>query len=261
MANILIIDDSSIIRRNLRRILENEGHFIVAEAEDGLQGVEAYKANKIDLVTMDIQMPGLNGIEAVQKIRAFDPLARIVMISSVEQKNMVFEAIKEGAKHYIVKPFEEDKVAEVVRRVLLDMKSARSNTPPAPPAPPRQETVRVSAPVVKSGDSDVGAPYQAAMKDGKIVIRINRQITDKNFSSLLTLVEGLLTIQSLKVVLIFEEIPLLHDRFWPVVVNFIGLVKLNRGLFAIVGEDPAQHALLKSKLNHDILQDYEQVIW
>ncbi len=118
MARILIVDDSMIMRRNLKTILTEAGHTIVGEATNGKEAFAAYATHMPDLVTMDINMPVMNGIESVKRIIEIFPEARIVMISALEQRHMVFEALKSGAKHYIVKPIVEDKVVEVITQVL-----------------------------------------------------------------------------------------------------------------------------------------------
>src|SRR5690554_4781040 len=121
MAGIMIVDDSSIIRNRLRTILEDSGHTIVGEAADGKEAIAIYKQKKseIDLITCDIEMPGINGIEVVRLIMEQNPSAVIVMISSVEDRGKVFEAIKLGAKHYFMKPLSDDKVKEIIDKVLV----------------------------------------------------------------------------------------------------------------------------------------------
>lgn len=109
MANILIVDDSIVMRKNLSLILRNAGHEIVGEATNGRQAVTLYQELQPDLVTMDISMPILSGVEAVKRIFKYDPKAKIIMISAVNQKKMVFNALNSGAKHYIVKPIEQKK--------------------------------------------------------------------------------------------------------------------------------------------------------
>lgn len=123
MANVLVVDDSTIMRRNLSAILSNAGHTIVAEAPNGELGVKEYKKLKPDLVTMDITMPILDGINAVKQIMAVDPEAQIIMISSLDQKFMVLTALQNGARHYIIKPFSPEKVIKVVDDVLNTSKS------------------------------------------------------------------------------------------------------------------------------------------
>ena len=113
MAKILIVDDSKIVRRNLKTILSKAGHEIIAEAENGMQAYHEYEKYKPDLVTMDITMPLLDGVRAVKKIMTSHPEARIIMVSAIDQKNMVIAAIQNGAKHYILKPFDPDKVIRI----------------------------------------------------------------------------------------------------------------------------------------------------
>ncbi len=114
---VLIIDDSRIIRRNLVKIFEKLGYDVVAEADNGLSGIEEYKKHKPDVVTMDITMPLMDGIEAVKEIIRIDPKSKIIIVSALNQKKMIFEALENGAKHYIVKPITFDKVKEVIEEV------------------------------------------------------------------------------------------------------------------------------------------------
>lgn len=118
MAKILIVDDSIIMRKNLEFILKNSNHQIVGQATNGKQAVELYKESKPDLVTMDISMPFMSGTDAVSEIISIDPSAKIIMISAINQKQLVFEAIKKGAKHYIVKPIDAENVIKTIDSVL-----------------------------------------------------------------------------------------------------------------------------------------------
>ena len=118
MGRILVVDDTMFMRTLLKNILFSGSHDIVGEAEDGEDAVEKYKALKPDLVTMDVVMPKMNGIEALKAIMALDPNAVVVMCTAVGQEQMVKLAIKTGAKGYIVKPFQAPKVLEEVNNVL-----------------------------------------------------------------------------------------------------------------------------------------------
>lgn len=118
MANILIVDDAKFIRLLLKDILSANGHNIVGEATDGSEAIMLYEQFKPDLVTMDIVMPQVSGVEAVKAIMAKDPNAKIIMISSMGQNSLVMESILEGAKDFIVKPFDEMTVIEVVNKAL-----------------------------------------------------------------------------------------------------------------------------------------------
>lgn len=118
MPKVLIVDDTVFMRKLLKNILFSGGFDIVGEAENGKQAVELYKQLKPDLVTMDIVMPEMNGIEALKAIKQIDPNAKVVMCTAVGQEQMVKAAIKLGAKGYIVKPFQAAKVIEEVKKVM-----------------------------------------------------------------------------------------------------------------------------------------------
>lgn len=118
MAKIMIVDDSAVMRKNIRSALERAGHEIIAEASDGREVLPIYINHKPDLVTLDISMTSVDGIEALQILLKSFPAAKVVMISAMGHKQQVLEAIKHGAKSYIVKPFEGPKLAEIVEKVL-----------------------------------------------------------------------------------------------------------------------------------------------
>ena len=124
MARIMIVDDSFVMRKKLKEILERFGHTIVAEAVDGIQASRFYDSFMPDLVTMDINMPNVDGIASVKEICTRHPEAKIIMISSLAQKIMVIEAMKNGAKNYIIKPIEETKLIQVIDSVIRMPKSA-----------------------------------------------------------------------------------------------------------------------------------------
>ncbi|MBZ9636038.1 response regulator [Clostridium sp. FP1] len=118
MARVLIVDDAAFMRMMVKDILEKNGFEVVGEASNGLKAVELYKAEKPDVVTMDITMPDMDGIEAVKEIKIFDPAAKIIMCSAMGQQSMVMDAIRAGAKDFIVKPFQADRVIEAIKKVL-----------------------------------------------------------------------------------------------------------------------------------------------
>jgi two-component system chemotaxis response regulator CheY len=118
MANILIADDSIIMRKNLKSIFTRAGHNIAAEASNGQQAYALYEKCIPDIVTMDITMPVMDGIEAVKKITGSFPDAKIIVISALDQKRMVLEALECGAKYYIIKPVTEEKVINALEEVL-----------------------------------------------------------------------------------------------------------------------------------------------
>lgn len=118
MASILVVDDSAYFRLKLKVVLENLEHHVIGEASDGQRAVQMYQQLKPDIVTMDISMPNMSGIEAVKEILSFDEKARIVMVSAMGQKHHVLEALKLGAIHFIVKPMQEETVKNVIDKVL-----------------------------------------------------------------------------------------------------------------------------------------------
>lgn len=115
---ILLIDDAAIIRIVLASFLTDAGYEVVGEASNGMEGIQLFKKLKPDIVTMDILMPDMNGIDAVKIIRDIDPKAKIVMCTTLGQKYMVLNAIQAGAANYILKPFNKEKVLEVIEKTI-----------------------------------------------------------------------------------------------------------------------------------------------
>jgi two-component system chemotaxis response regulator CheY len=115
---VLVVDDAAFMRMMIKDILKKGGFEVVGEAEDGIKAVEKFKELQPDLVTMDITMPEMDGIAAVKEIRKIDPNAVIVMCSAMGQQAMVIDAIQAGAKDFVVKPFQPDRVLEAIRKVL-----------------------------------------------------------------------------------------------------------------------------------------------
>ena len=116
--NILICDDAAFMRMMIKDILTKNGYNVVGEAENGAKAVEKYQELKPDLVLMDITMPEMDGIQALKAIKAADPSATVIMCSAMGQQAMVIESIQSGAKDFIVKPFQQDRVLEAVRKAV-----------------------------------------------------------------------------------------------------------------------------------------------
>ena len=113
----IIVDDAAIMRQRLRAILEHDFE-IVAEASNGKEGMEAYSKFVPDFLTLDISMPEMNGLDALKKIITGHPDAKIIIVSAVGQKQIVFEALSMGAKDFIIKPFEPERVHKSVKRLF-----------------------------------------------------------------------------------------------------------------------------------------------
>jgi len=117
MKKVLIVDDASVVRLMIKKVL-NKGDFeIVGEAANGTEALTKYKDLRPDVVTMDITMPEVDGIQATKDIMAFDENAKVVIMSGIDQKEMLWQAIKAGAVSYIVKPFENDRVISTLNEV------------------------------------------------------------------------------------------------------------------------------------------------
>lgn len=116
--NILVCDDAAFMRMMIKDILSKNGYNVVGEAENGAKAVEKYAELKPDLVLMDITMPEMDGIAALKSIKSSDPGATVIMCSAMGQQAMVIESIQAGAKDFIVKPFQADRVIEAVKKVV-----------------------------------------------------------------------------------------------------------------------------------------------
>ena len=116
--NILIVDDAAFMRMMIKDILTKNGYNVAGEAENGLKAVEKFKEVNPDLVLMDITMPEMDGIQALKKIKESSPEAVVIMCSAMGQQAMVIESIQAGAKDFIVKPFQADRVLEAVKKVI-----------------------------------------------------------------------------------------------------------------------------------------------
>ncbi|MGI5891272.1 MAG: response regulator [Bacillota bacterium] len=117
MIKVLIVDDAAFMRMAVRKVLEKNGFEIVGEAENGLVALSKYKECRPDIVTMDITMPEMTGIDALKQIRQIDPNAKVVMVSAMGQETLVREAILYGAKSFIVKPYKEDHMVQTLKSV------------------------------------------------------------------------------------------------------------------------------------------------
>ncbi|NSL51173.1 response regulator [Calidifontibacillus erzurumensis] len=115
---ILVVDDAAFMRMMIKDILTKNGYQVVAEAADGIQAIEKYKEVQPDLVTMDITMPEMDGITALKEIKKIDRNAKVIMCSAMGQQAMVIDAIQAGARDFIVKPFQADRVLEAIKKTI-----------------------------------------------------------------------------------------------------------------------------------------------
>lgn len=123
MARVLVVDDSMMMRKTLRKVLEKAGHVVVGEAANGEEAIAHYPEWVPDIVTMDITMPGLGGIETIKRLIQSDPAANIIVVSSSGQKHVIMDALQFGARNYIIKPINEGNLLPVID-LILDNKQA-----------------------------------------------------------------------------------------------------------------------------------------
>lgn len=121
MKKILVVDDAKVIRMIIRQVLTRNGFEIIGEAGNGREALEKYKELRPDAVTMDIVMPEVDGIQGLKEILAFDKQAKVVMISAIDQKDALLEAIRQGAVDYVVKPFEDERMVASLNNIFGEM--------------------------------------------------------------------------------------------------------------------------------------------
>ncbi len=199
MARILVIDDSIVMRKNLCTIFTENGHEVVGEGIDGKQAILLYSELKPDLVTMDITMPKMNGVEAVGFIIKKDINAKIVMISALNQKQMVFEALKNGAKHYVIKPIDPAKLIGIVNEVLDQSNNEFVEE--------KEESIEE-----KHG-------FTISNTQGEFVVSFNENLNMKDQAQLETAIKGLLFISPLSVSFDFNNITELSDTLLQHILN------------------------------------------
>lgn len=120
MIRVLVVDDAAFMRLAIKTVLERNGFQVVADAKNGKEGIDKYIEFRPDVVTMDITMPDMTGIESLKKIREIDPDAKVVMVSAMGQERMVKEAIINGARSFIVKPYKEEHIVQTLLKVAED---------------------------------------------------------------------------------------------------------------------------------------------
>lgn len=204
MVKVLIVDDSLVMRKNLTSILEKVGYYVVGEANNGKTAVALYKELHPDIVTMDISMPSMNGIDAVDRIIEVDKEANIIMISAVNQKHMILKAISKGAKHFIIKPIEPEKVRKVFMEVM-EKDIMKKNT---------KTIEKTNVPNTATKEMILGEKkgFEIDNHDGVFIIEIKEEFSVADIKLLETLVEGLLFIKPLHLHFDFKEIETLAEH-------------------------------------------------
>jgi len=237
MSTILVVDDSAIMRRNLVTILSQTGHTVVAQAINGGQAHLLYRTHLPDLITMDITMPGSSGIEAVKLIIKDYPDAKIIMVSALGQKNMVFEAIELGAKHYLIKPVTPETVISVVNKVL-GIKQPLPSSKAEEIAPVNEgESIEIATQV----------PFQIENSNNMFQIKLSKYLTDESFITLNQAIQGLLFVQPLIVIINFGNIDSLSDSLLEKLSVIIQAVQGAKGTIKVVAQNKEFMKIVKGK--------------
>src|SRR6056297_622523 len=218
---IIIADDSILMRRNLKSILKQLGYNVIAEAANGQEAVELYKRLKPDVMTMDISMPVMDGIEAVNQIVHLYPDANIIMISALNQKEMVFKAIERGAKYYIIKPFKIDMVAKALEQVF----EAKRKVPQG------KGVVRPLDSNPKDQESPSG--YVVSNENGVFIIKLYSGLNNKQSIELKGTIQGLLSIPRVKITFDLSACPF-ADQVLSKLQPYTDMIKQTGGTFDIV---------------------------
>lgn len=261
MARILVVDDASIMRKNLKTILSEAGHTIIAEASNGSQAYVEYMKYKPDLVTMDITMPYMNGIDTLKKILEDYPDAKIIIISSTNNNKIILEAIQSGAKNYIIKPFMVDKVLDVVNQVLNLNSSVSSDTidkiyknieeNTTPDDFDNEEQIAFNAILPKESDEHKSsyplAFYNVTLSNNTFNIRIESDIDKTTFKTLYDSIKGFLIVKPLKIVFDFTRVIYLNIDCIKLLVPFINKAKEVGGSVIIISSENDFISSLKNR--------------
>lgn len=211
MASVLVVDDSAIMRINIKSILSEAGHTVVAEADSGSQAFIEYQKFKPDLITMDVNMPGITGIEATKKILKSYPEANIIIVSSLEQKNQVVDALEAGAKHYVLKPITPEKLLERINYVLEG----------GPKSEKSDNDEQVEEEKIEEKIEEIIEPFSITNKLGVFIVKINSNMTLEDVQLLNKVAEGISYIKPLSLIFDFNDLESLEMNVYNFLVDAI----------------------------------------
>jgi len=230
MVTVLIVDDSAVVRKGLRAILVGLGYTVVAEAANGIHAFLEYSKYKPDLVTMDLTMEGMSGAEATSKIIATYPEARVVVISAIEERPIIVNALERGARHFIVKPITADKVSSVLSNVLQQKFDPKKHIEFV-------QKLRSSCEgqdIIGATDVNYDPPYQISVPDGKMVlVKINATFSLNSCRSLAMELDDHLQ-GAPRVLIDFGMTPALDSGSLRILNKIIEKVEIQRGMVRAV---------------------------
>jgi YesN/AraC family two-component response regulator len=227
MANILIADDSIIMRKNLKSIITRAGHNVAGEAVNGQQAYLLYNKDTVDLVTLDITMPVMDGIEALKKILEKDPEAKVIIISALDQKRMVFQALECGAKYYIIKPITEEKIVNAISKVLNHQPQFCQQEDNQQLTVTREDDSII---LKVKPNSEPLPPFTIDNMNGTFIVNINDTMNTSNVSMLDTAMKGFLFIKPLRITFNFLNTSSLHKDV------IVSLAKIGSSIKEVNGE-------------------------
>ncbi|WP_123043678.1 response regulator [Cohnella candidum] len=246
MKRILITDDSPIMRRNLNAILSKAGYEIAAEAANGEEAVHAYRKHRPDLVTMDITMPVMDGLETVKRLMKEDPDARIIVISAFDQRNMLFQAMENGAKTYLIKPITADKLLAAVRQQLEPL--SREDGGAGGTTGSKGER-RVDGENTSSTASANEPSFAVDNRGGQFAIRLIDPLRPGPYTELQTAVQGLLFVKPINIVFQFGDAGSCHPELASALETLIGTIRGAGGSVAVSATRETLAASLRGLLS------------
>lgn len=226
MARILIVDDSIIMRRNLTSILKEVGHTIVGEAGNGTQAYLQYRMHKPDIVTMDITMPNMDGLDALKQILEDDPAAKVIMISALDQKSKVYTALRSGAMHYIIKPLTAEKITSVIDSVLIK-------------EPKKEQTIQNQEPDA--------AAFDIENIEGEFVVTVNRDLYVQDVLVLMGAIQGFLYLDDPSICFKFDKYDAVDEESLTKFDAIINKIRSSNGYFEIHAKNPSFITRLSNK--------------
>lgn len=253
MASILIVDDSLIMRRNLRTILERNGHEIVAEATNGEDAIRLFQLHEPDLVTMDITMPILNGIEALRRIITAHPRANIIVISAFDQRNMLFEALDNGAKQYIIKPITETKLLKALRTTLDMIPDLPNSTPVGMSSTltPVSDHYTDMKPVTPHPSPTISVINQ----DGRFIIQFPQPLLPEHMTACKAALQGLMFIKPLLLTIDLQHSVALPPWTIQALQEITDNIQQLDGHLRFIIKSPELHTQLNSRLPSIEIED------
>ncbi len=218
MARVLIVDDALIMRKTIGRIVEDGGHSIVGEAINGEEAVTMYQKYLPDVVTMDITMPGTDGIQALGRIRDYDKNAKVIMVSALGQQHKVMEALDLGAKSYILKPITKEKILTVIKQVVGS-----------------EGDFSLSQRMVECGEErnqkkcDAAfLPFALENREGILSVTLKGEFAGGDFPKLMTAVQEMLVVDPLEIVFNFIHNDVLNGKIVNQFIEIMTMI-LNEG--------------------------------